>query len=43
MAAKGAMERHIQDIIDINIRLMVREESSSAVRKLTEEELSYTA
>lgn len=43
MAAKSAMERHIQDIIDSNIRLLVREESGSPVRKLTEEELSYTA
>jgi len=42
-AAKGAMERHIQDIIDNNIRLMAREDQVSVARELTEEELSYTA
>jgi len=42
-AAKGAMERHIQDIIDNNIRLMSQEESPASTRELTEDELSYTA
>lgn len=42
-AAKGAMERHIQEIIDSNIRLMAQEESGSNLRELTEEELSYTS
>jgi DNA-binding GntR family transcriptional regulator len=42
-AAKSAMERHIQDIIDSNIRLMAREENTTNTRQLTEEELSYTA
>lgn len=42
-AAKGAMERHIQDIIDNNIRLMARDDQVSISRQLTEEELSYTA
>lgn len=42
-AAKRAMERHIQDIIDKNIRLMAQAEKVSLARELTEEELSYTA
>jgi DNA-binding GntR family transcriptional regulator len=42
-AAKSAMERHIQDIIDNNIRLMARDEQVAISRELTEEELSYTA
>lgn len=42
-AAKLAMERHIQDIIDHTLRNMVRIESGSLARALTEEELSYTA
>lgn len=42
-AAKDAMERHIQDIIDKNICLMAWDEKASIARKLTEEELSYTA
>jgi DNA-binding GntR family transcriptional regulator len=41
-AAKSAMERHIQDIIDSNIRLMAREDQVAISRELTEEELSYT-
>jgi DNA-binding GntR family transcriptional regulator len=41
-AAKGAMERHIQDIIDSNIRLLAQEEGGGNMRELTEEELSYT-
>ncbi len=42
IAAKGAMERHIQDIIDSNIRLMAWDEGGTNVRELTEEELGYT-
>ncbi len=42
-AAKAAMERHIQDIIDRNMRLMARAEHASASRELSEEELSYSA
>jgi DNA-binding GntR family transcriptional regulator len=42
-AAKHAMEEHIQDIIDKNIRMMAREEGGAMARQLTEEELSYTA
>lgn len=42
-AAKAAMERHIQDIIDRNIRMMARAEHASAARQLSEEELAYTA
>lgn len=42
-AAKLAMEQHIQDIIDKNIRLMSRAPGGIAPRELTEEELSYTA
>lgn len=41
-AAKDTMERHIQDIIDTNIRLMAQDEKVLIARKLTEEELSYT-
>lgn len=40
--AKAAMERHIQDIIDRNMRNMARVEHESATRELSEEELSYT-
>jgi DNA-binding GntR family transcriptional regulator len=42
-AAKDAMERHIQDIIDSTLRAMARAESGVLTRELTEEELSYTA
>lgn len=42
-AAKHAMEEHIQDIIDKNIRMMAREAGGATARQLTEEELSYTA
>lgn len=42
-AAKNAMERHIQDIIDGNIRTMARADNASLSRELSEEELSYTA
>lgn len=41
--AKSAMERHIQDIIDNNIRLMAGEDKVLIARELTEAELSYTA
>jgi DNA-binding GntR family transcriptional regulator len=43
LAAKAAMERHIQDIIDNALRTMARVEGSAMARELTEEELSYTA
>ncbi|MES2697004.1 MAG: GntR family transcriptional regulator [Verrucomicrobiota bacterium] len=42
-AAKAAMERHIQDIIDSNIRSMARAEQVSLARELSEEELNYSA
>lgn len=42
-AAKAAMETHIQDIIDTNLRAMARSRAGSATRELTEEELSYSA
>lgn len=42
-AATAAMERHIQDIIDSNIRSMARAEQVSLARELSEEELSYFA
>jgi DNA-binding GntR family transcriptional regulator len=41
--AKLAMERHIQDIIDTNLRKLARVDQMSIVRQLSEEELSYTA
>lgn len=41
-AAKAAMERHIQDIIDTNMRMMAQAEHLSVTRRLSEEELSYT-
>ncbi len=43
VTAKTAMERHIQDIIDNNIRSMARSEQIALSRELSEEELSYTA
>ncbi|MSU23286.1 MAG: GntR family transcriptional regulator [Opitutus sp.] len=42
-AAKEAMERHIQDIIDTHILLMGRAANHVLARELTEDELSYTA
>jgi DNA-binding GntR family transcriptional regulator len=42
-AAKSAMERHIQDIIDTNMRILARAENVAVLRELSEEELSYTA
>lgn len=41
-AAKSAMERHIQDLVETQIRSMARAEESSVARELTEEELHYT-
>jgi len=41
--AKLAMERHIQDIIDANIRIMAQSEHRAVTRELSEEELSYSA
>jgi hypothetical protein len=41
-AAKDAMERHIQDIIDNSLRGMARAERGVTARELTEEEMSYT-
>ncbi|MES2695399.1 MAG: GntR family transcriptional regulator [Verrucomicrobiota bacterium] len=43
VAAKHAMERHIQDIVDTTLRAMARFEGRQLVRELTEEELSYSA
>lgn len=42
-AARSAMERHIQDIVDNTLRLMKRPSTAASGRELTEEELSYTA
>lgn len=42
-AAKAAMELHIQDIIDRNMKVMARTDGASISRALSEEELSYTA
>lgn len=42
-AAREAMERHIQDIVDNALRMMARTQVRSQTRELTEEELSYTA
>lgn len=42
LAAGTAMRRHIQDIIDSNMRLMSGSRSVPAYRELSEEELSYT-
>ena len=42
-AAKAAMERHIQDIVDNALRVMARAKEGTPARELTEEELSYTA
>ena len=41
LAAKQAMERHIQDIIDGSMRSMARAESGLIARDLTPEEMSY--
>lgn len=40
-AAKHAMERHIQDLIDTTLRRMARAESGVIARELTAEELVY--
>ena len=42
-AAKLAMEKHISDIIDTNLKAMSRAETVSMSRELSEEELSYSA
>jgi len=41
-AAKQAMERHIEDIVDHNLRTMARAVSKAMAKDLTEEELIYT-
>jgi len=41
-AAKAAMEWHIQDLINKNLRTMVRAESGLITRELTDDELAYT-
>ncbi len=40
-AAKGAMERHIQDIIDKSLRMMAQSGAGLVARELTDEELVY--
>jgi DNA-binding GntR family transcriptional regulator len=40
--AKNAMESHIQDIIESNLRNMARAESRLIAKELTKEELAYT-
>jgi DNA-binding GntR family transcriptional regulator len=42
VAARNAMEHHIQDIIDNQLHLIARATSSSIARELTDEELSYS-
>jgi len=42
VAAKAAMERHIQTIIDNNIRSMARSELVTQGRPMSEDEMSYT-
>ena len=41
-AAKDAMERHIQDIIDKSLRVMAQAGGTLMTRELTEEELVYS-
>jgi DNA-binding GntR family transcriptional regulator len=43
VGAKKAMEDHIQDIIDRNLRSMVRDRPSLVTRELSEDEAVYTA
>ncbi|MEO6246533.1 MAG: GntR family transcriptional regulator [Opitutaceae bacterium] len=43
VAAKKAMEAHIQDIIDRNLRSMVRDRPNLVTRELTEDEAAYNA
>lgn len=43
VAAKKAMEAHIQDIIDRNLRSMVRDRPSMVTRTMTEDEAAYSA
>jgi DNA-binding GntR family transcriptional regulator len=40
-AAKSAMERHIQDLIDKTLRIVARDGGGMMARELTEEELAY--
>ena len=42
-AAKAAMERHLQGIIDLNLVAMGRGSAGFLARQLTEEEMSYSA
>lgn len=42
-SAKTAMEHHIQDIIDYQLRNLARSGSRSGGKELTEDELAYTA
>lgn len=42
LAAASAMRRHIQDIIDVNMRAMAGGKPVAVARELSEEELSYT-
>jgi DNA-binding FadR family transcriptional regulator len=42
-AARKEMESHIQDIIDRNLRSMVRERPSMITREMTDEEAIYSA
>ena len=41
VAAKKAMEIHVQDLIDRNLRAMVRDRSNLVTRELSEEEAVY--
>ena len=41
VAAKSAMEFHLQEMIDHNLRIMTRTESGVIARELTSEELAY--
>ena len=43
VSAKKAMESHIQDIIDRNLRSMVRDRPNLVTRELSEEEAAYSA
>ncbi len=43
VAARAAMERHIQGIIDINLQMLGRATGGFIARTLTEEEMSYSA
>ncbi len=43
VAAKKAMESHIQDIIDRNLRSMVRDRPNLVTRAMTEDEAAYSS